>query len=465
MICAFTVHFIYRMEPPEDWELISQMLEEDFSDENKDTDKNVMFTATKLQDELSITPNAKQESANIGDTENSAEKSIYSDDQDSDDIPLADLVRQKRRKTLSCKRSLFKGDIYCSESELDLDDDVTDPTYRITKNDIHSSDSEIIEVQKRKKRKTIKRKKLSEAGRKLHNKRSNLLPFGKNVQPSLLGSKEKIRNKAWKRIPTRLSRTKRITPGRPVSFRHMHQAIEKAKQESSYQHKARQLISDMHKRSIDALLASNGLKRVRIEGDGNCLFKAACVANCDFESPEILRQKLCDHLSSNIDTYIDFLPSGTSANDTERKNKYISKVNFLREEGHWDNDLADALPLAIANLSGRVLKIYCSKRANPMYEIRPVLHAEIDENDCINLAFIQVPGFEHYDACTSAITPKDTYQGFTSTEPTNEHLDIVDFSNPTRETITPRKQANYISPVKFTGKRKRKAQPEKWKKI
>ncbi|XP_052258727.1 uncharacterized protein LOC127863341 [Dreissena polymorpha] len=239
-----------------------------------------------------------------------------------------------------------------------------------------------------------------------------------------------------------------------MAFRHMHQAIEKAKQESSNQHKARQLISDMHKRNIDALLASNGLERVRIEGDGNCLFKAVCVSTCDFESPEVLRQKLCDHLSAKLDTYIDFLPNNTCAN---KRDKYISKVNCLREEGHWDNDLADALPLAMANVSGRVLKIYCSRRANPMYEIRPTLHADTDANDCINLAFIQVPGLEHYDACTNAITPKNANYDFTDTGiPTNEHTETVDV-----QTITPRKKAKYNSPAKFTGKRK---QPEKWKK-
>ncbi|KAH3779743.1 hypothetical protein DPMN_002916 [Dreissena polymorpha] len=401
------------MEPTEDWESISKMLEEDFSDENKDTDENIVFIATKLQDELDNNLNDKQESANIlekdDNTEKSAEKNTYSDDNDSDNIPLADLVRQRQRQ---CKRSLFKGDSTCSESELDTDDDVADPTYRITKKDIHSSDSEMNEVPKRKKKKIIKQRNLSEARRKMHAERSYHLPSGKNVQPSPAGSKEKIRNKAWKRIPTKLSRTKRNTPGRPMAFRHMHQAIEKAKQESSNQHKARQLISDMHKRNIDALLASNGLKRVRIEGDGNCLFKAVCVSTCDFESPEILRQKLCDHLSAKLDTYIDFLPNNTCAN---KMDKYISKVNFLREEGHWDNDLADALPLAIANVSGRVLKIYCSRRANSMYEIRPTLHADTDANDCINLAFIQVPGLEHYDACTNATTPKNANYDFTDT--------------------------------------------------
>lgn len=120
--------------------------------------------------------------------------------------------------------------------------------------------------------------------------------------------------------------------------------------------------------------------------------------------------KDCDHLSSELDTYIDFLLSNTSANDTDRKNKYMSKVNFLREKGHWDNNPADAVPLAIANFSGRVLKIYCSKRTNPLYEIRPKLPTDTDENYCINLAFLQVPGFEHYDACTSAIISKDAYQ-------------------------------------------------------
>ncbi|KAH3734950.1 hypothetical protein DPMN_041410 [Dreissena polymorpha] len=122
------------MEPTEDCESISKMLEEDFSVENKDTDESIVFIATKLQDKLDNNLNDIQESANIlekdDNTEKSAEKNTYSDDNDSDNIPLADLVRQRQRK---CKRSLFKGDSSCSESELDTDDDVADPTYRITK--------------------------------------------------------------------------------------------------------------------------------------------------------------------------------------------------------------------------------------------------------------------------------------------------------------------------------------------
>ena len=54
-------------------------------------------------------------------------------------------------------------------------------------------------------------------------------------------------------------------------------------------------------------------------------------------------------------------------------------------------------------------------RAYPMYEIRPTLHADTDANDCINLAFIQVPGLEHYDACTNATTPKNANYDFTDT--------------------------------------------------
>ncbi|KAH3895245.1 hypothetical protein DPMN_019406 [Dreissena polymorpha] len=75
------------MEPTEDWESISKMLE-DFRDENKDTDENIVFIATKLHDELDNNLNDIQESANIlekdDNTEKSAEKNTYSDDNDSE---------------------------------------------------------------------------------------------------------------------------------------------------------------------------------------------------------------------------------------------------------------------------------------------------------------------------------------------------------------------------------------------
>ena len=109
-----------------------------------------------------------------------------------------------------------------------------------------------------------------------------------------------------------------------------------------------------------------------------------------------LRQRVCNHLTDNFDIYKGFLTN---------EDTYMQNVNYLREEGHWSNDMTDAMPLAVSNLLGRILKIYCSNRAHPVYERTPTIPCDASEQlEVINLAYLQIPGFEHYDGCSKAST-------------------------------------------------------------
>lgn len=282
-----------------------------------------------------------------------------------------------------------------------------------------------------------------------------------------------LRDKNWKRKPTALSRKKRLTPGRPSKVtQYIHKALQRAKQESYNVHKARIQMKERHRQNLDAILASNGLQRKAVDGDGNCQLKAVHMSTDAISTPEILRKKLCDHLSENQHTlsYIEFLPSDEHASDDEKTTMYTDAVNFLREEGHWSNGLADAMPLAIANVLKRTLKIYCSNRSNPVYEIQPNLlpkETTFNEKDPLSLAFFQVPGFEHYDACIRVNVGKHAEQSLPlqrSPEHTVKDQSSTSLEHSETVHITPRKQAKYQSPEKSTKRRKRVAQPDKWKK-
>ncbi|KAH3866347.1 hypothetical protein DPMN_029409 [Dreissena polymorpha] len=128
------------------------------------------------------------------------------------------------------------------------------------------------------------------------------------------------------------------------------------------------------------------------------------------------------------------------------------------------------MPLALANLLGRTLKMYCSNRANPVYEIQPYLSTqEREERGAINLALFQIRGFEHFDACSNLEDSKHLQETPETSLQETSRVTPPSMSSSTLETlvrvqITPRKQACYISPIKINRKRKRVAEPAKWKK-
>lgn len=170
-----------------------------------------------------------------------------------------------------------------------------------------------------------------------------------------------------------------------------------------------------------------------------------------------LRDCVCKHLRENFEVYKAFLTFDQSKTEEEQHIEYKGKVQFLEGEGHWSNDLADSLPLAVLNVLDRTVKIYYSNRTNLVYEVQPSDTTHKGEKNVLNLAYLQVPGYEHYDACTPSGQKTKAQQNETP-------ISSDSSASITHDSITPRKQAEYKSPPKFKGKRKRMAQPHLWKK-
>lgn len=57
------------------------------------------------------------------------------------------------------------------------------------------------------------------------------------------------------------------------------------------------------------------------------------------------------------------------------------------------------MPLEISNNLGKELKIVCSNWTHPVYEITPRVPQGEHKKTTISLAYLQMSGFEHYDAC------------------------------------------------------------------
>ena len=85
-------------------------------------------------------------------------------------------------------------------------------------------------------------------------------------------------------------------------------SIAAAKLRRMVTYRARKMIYEMHTRTIETLLVSNGLKRVPIEGDGNCFFTAVHAAKPTLSRDSSnLRQQVCDHIQQHSTEYIDFI--------------------------------------------------------------------------------------------------------------------------------------------------------------
>ena len=149
-------------------------------------------------------------------------------------------------------------------------------------------------------------------------------------------------------------------------------------------YRARQMIYEMHTRTIETLSVSNGLKRIPIEGDGNCFFAALNAAKPTLSRDSShLRQQLCDHIQQHSTEYIDIIShQGMSISENEKH--FEEQVEYLKQEGNWSADLADALPLALANTLQRGLMIILSNRMQPILKVKPTV-CEPKEEDLITL--------------------------------------------------------------------------------
>lgn len=157
-------------------------------------------------------------------------------------------------------------------------------------------------------------------------------------------------------------------------------------------------------------------------------------------------------------------------------NEYLDEIENLKRVGYWSNRVADFLPLALANFEKKCVLIYTNKEEQPIIKIQPNL-VDIASDDVINLAYISIPGLiEHNDACVIASdTDSQNISSNVNDSNDNEHemfvatpLSTETNATPKKSTgsytsATPRKTANYNTPVKIRLVRKRMATPENWK--
>ena len=137
------------------------------------------------------------------------------------------------------------------------------------------------------------------------------------------------------------------------------------------------------------LLSKEGMILMPGPKDGDC-FVTATAAQTD-SSPEEVRARLSDFLIANQTELDSFFEDGT----------FEKEVSLLRNQGVWNMSVCDCLPLAVANLYDRAIRIYSSSKENPVLDIRPTEedHGKRISEDMIYYAHYAIKGVEHYDWC------------------------------------------------------------------
>ena len=301
--------------------------------------------------------------------------------------------------------------------------------------------------------------------------------------------------------------------------------VDKVKQKTRREYSILTILKRCHMQRLNNILISNNLKHIPIEASGNCFVDAiACQLGEGAINGEELRKQLCAHIRKNRGEYSKFLAA--DSNDEDAQQKFEREIAYLEGDGHWSNSLSDCLPLAVANAFHRGLRIYTSKAGIPVLTVHPSIGEE--QHPCILLAYLDIPKHQHYDACqiaepangshqqrhstkskaytittqatppansttTDDVTSQANTRTTQTTPPANrtEHPSTktvtatpvnndattmssrINTPNKTQSTdqipelsplITPRKSACFKTPPKGSTSRKRKGNPDKWKK-
>ena len=244
------------------------------------------------------------------------------------------------------------------------------------------------------------------------------------------------------------------------NYRNANNDIERAKAVSRKENNLLSFLKNLHNTRLNNLLASNGFIRHEVEADGNCLMNVVCVQLEGTVTPEQLRSLVAEHLLEHTQHYINFLQFPESANERQKNELFRKSVDELKNDGKWNTDLGDCLPLAVSNHLHRSIRIYSSKLSNQVYDIVPDISSEGEET--LVLSLFAVRGTEHFDAVKKVNTNSQI-----NVPASNDHVETQTPEKTKQQEdsciFTPHKSASYVSPEKKQLFRKRKSNRDEWK--
>ncbi|MEW8546092.1 MAG: OTU domain-containing protein, partial [Candidatus Thiodiazotropha sp.] len=262
---------------------------------------------------------------------------------------------------------------------------------------------------------------------------------------------------------------------------------EKAIRKSKKEKQILDIVHKYHTQKLDKILASNMLERKSVPADGNCLFASALFHTQQNMSVEELRARVVDHLVENSAHYICFANVSEPSTEEEEHERFIELTQEIKEDGAWNSDMSDLVPLCLANIFKRPLRIFSSRPFTPVFDVVPDLVTPSSE-DPLLISHLAIRGSDHYDAVIrktlSTTRQNDKPQQMNSSQPTAQTEEDVTLSKKKRNTshdklrtptkcagdlqhsspmVTPHKDAHYQSPKRKKLTRKKTPKPEKWK--
>ena len=238
--------------------------------------------------------------------------------------------------------------------------------------------------------------------------------------------------------------------------------------------KKQELLLRYHKERLDKILASNMLKRKEMPADGNCLLSAA-LHNLGYPmSVHELRLKIAQHIDDNAAEYITFVTFEDNLTPEEELDKFLAMIEEIKQNGKWNTYMADFVPLCIANIFQRTIRIFSSLPFQPILDIKPHISTILDKSPIV-VAHIAIHGNDHYDAVETRVAEnnRNIDKGYVNMETENEtdgeSRDQVKTpskrkdKNTSLPKLTPHKDAEYKSPKRKRLSRKRAANKSLWK--
>eukprot|EP00058_Branchiostoma_floridae_P027614 XP_002613105.1 hypothetical protein BRAFLDRAFT_89989 [Branchiostoma floridae] len=138
-------------------------------------------------------------------------------------------------------------------------------------------------------------------------------------------------------------------------------------------------------------IARAGFQIDPVARDGDCFFRSAArqLGRGDPSidtTPQQLRKDLVHHIRAHSEKFCVAVPGGFWA--------FQQELDKLARRGHWCSDLADVLPIALADFTAREVNLITSTEMEIM-----TLPPEGEESGTpLVLSYLATPGGEHYDA-------------------------------------------------------------------
>jgi hypothetical protein len=135
-----------------------------------------------------------------------------------------------------------------------------------------------------------------------------------------------------------------------------------------------------------------------IAPDGDCFF-AATIYLVKKANPLLtvssLREVVCNHMAEFKEEFEPF---------TVDVGNFQDKINYLRTPGHWNSEMGNAVPYAVANLFQTSMIIFSSRPGMEVVTIQPLLvdksHPQFNMWTALQYAYVATPNNEHYNPCT-----------------------------------------------------------------